>query len=172
MMPSKCSCQTEKIKVPESEFPRTHMIVGSWKCLSLNNSLVASGCTCCSSLSKTQYGNTLVELLPPPSVICLPFPNSAPQYLPFFCGLWRHHMSLGCGWSQFCRSWTSESASYFRKSKWIMVTNYIVAGYKHLNTTYTGFPMGGLACEINPLQISDYTLNVVISNICWPTLFK
>lgn len=34
-----------------------------------------------------------------------------------FCGLWFHLMTSARGWSQFCRSWTLASASFFRKSK-------------------------------------------------------
>lgn len=40
----------------------------------------------------------------------------------FSCGLWFRLTRLGCGWSQFCRSWTLASGSFFRKSKRIMVT--------------------------------------------------
>lgn len=40
----------------------------------------------------------------------------------FSCGLWFRLTRLGCGWSQFCRSWTLASGSFFRKSKRTMVT--------------------------------------------------
>lgn len=44
------------------------------------------------------------------------------QCSPSSCGLWFLPKKSVCGWSPFCRNWTSASGSSFRKSKRITVT--------------------------------------------------